>query len=811
MHQLMLVPTTACPASCRYCFGPHHGTGIMPQSVVAHAVRWLQRCPERIPAEITFHGGEPLCAGHDYYRQTLRALRDGLSQRSVRFSIQSNLWLLDDAYCDLFQEYGLSIGTSLDGPRDINDAQRGPGSFDQTMTAIARARRRGFDVGCICTFTEASFTKADEVFNFFLEEGLHFSIHSAVTSLRHFGAAEWRLSVDHSGELFVRMLERYLDQCDRIRISTLDALCRSVSAGSGGICTFGDCLGGYLAVGPDGGVYPCQRFADMPDYRMAVVQDLAGGLELETTAVWRSFRKREELIRSECGLCDFFAFCKGGCPYNALAVHGARFAGGVRDPLCEAYRTIFGEISSRALDELFSERNLVEVVETVDERRGLFRKGKLLELMRGEPHPFETAKHARRILASVALATTGSAETATRSLVKLGLARHTERTLAALGRLHRNLTTPNERLNNLYLHVTRDCNLSCTHCYAEAGSGQHGEITLTLARRIAAETACAGFRHLVITGGEPLVHSEAATLLDLLRDGRAAWKPTLTVLRTNLAAPLSGAMLKRIAGSADEVVVSVDGDRDTHDRRRGRGSYDRTIENLRRLCGLSLDCDLALAVVLPGPLLETAPGESVRALARELGIRRTRFRPVLPIGRALRQEPGVAPESIWGHSQPQEAIEHGFYPTSSCGIGQNLYVEPDGDAYPCYACHEPRWILGSLATSPLAEILGSEAFRRLSKYTVNTNKRCKRCSYRFLCGGACRAWTNLLVQEQQDLDAPPRNCQSLHSRARSVFDAALERLSLTRADWEAVGLGYEYEPPMPAIDPPGSWAQGGTT
>ena len=48
------------------------------------------------------------------------------------------------------------------------------------------------------------------------------------------------------------MLDRYLANVDKIRISTLDAMCRSILAGRGGICTFGDCLGEYLVVDPEG-------------------------------------------------------------------------------------------------------------------------------------------------------------------------------------------------------------------------------------------------------------------------------------------------------------------------------------------------------------------------------------------------------------------------------------------------------------------------------------------------------------------------------------------------------------------------------
>jgi uncharacterized protein len=118
------------------------------------------------------------------------------------------------------------------------------------------------------------------------------------------------------------MLERYLANLDKVRISTLDSLCRSVLAGKGGICTFGDCLGGYLAVDPDGEIYPCQRFAGMPQYQLGNVYDCPSMEILLASPIWQAFQDRQERIKEECGDCSYLDFCRGGCPYNALTANG---------------------------------------------------------------------------------------------------------------------------------------------------------------------------------------------------------------------------------------------------------------------------------------------------------------------------------------------------------------------------------------------------------------------------------------------------------------------------------------------------------
>lgn len=93
------------------------------------------------------------------------------------------------------------------------------------MAGIERARARSLNPGCICTFTAQSAPRAGEVFDFFAREGLNFSIHAALPTL---GAqsAGWALAPEAHGALLIEMLDRYLANLDKVRISTLDAMCR---------------------------------------------------------------------------------------------------------------------------------------------------------------------------------------------------------------------------------------------------------------------------------------------------------------------------------------------------------------------------------------------------------------------------------------------------------------------------------------------------------------------------------------------------------------------------------------------------------
>lgn len=792
-RHLMLLPSLACQAQCRYCFGPNRGP-VMQAEIFDAALDWITATtPVDKSLELTFHGGEPLIAGHAWYRRNLPLLSQRFGDR-LKLGIQSNLWLLDEPYSDLFREYKVSIGTSLDGPEAINDGQRGMGYFARTMAGIAAARRYGLGVGAICTFTRLSAPFYREVFDFFAAEGLGFSVHEAVDPLGR-ATDGLSLSSEEHADLFVRLFDHYMDNVTRIRISTFDRMARSISAGHGGLCTFSDCLGGYLTLAPDGGIFSCNRFAHHSEWRLGWVQERPSLDDLAASPIWTRLRARELSMQMECGDCAHFAYCRGGCAYNAFVGAGLMSAPDRRDPHCPAYRRLFDHISDRALAQVFSDENLAAVVVHGSNSRGLLQHGALLQIMAGGPHPQKVAARARETVACVALAASDSPEEALRKLDAAGAITDRSRALASLAALHGRVHAPPQGLVNAYLHITYACNLACAHCYASSSPRAAGQAMVVVdVAQLVRQAAKVGFGKAVITGGEPLAHPQRDALLDALAELKPAVKPLQIVLRTNLAVPLDDQLMARLTRAADLIVVSVDGSEAGHDDRRGRGAYARTAANLRLLrqtlnalqsTNIASPCRMQLAGTLSAAEIDGSPGEAVRALGRELGVP-VRFKPVLPLGRAAGAP--LAPARYSSLDDEVEAVACAPAPHATCGLGMNLFIGPDGGCYPCYALTGPRHDLGNALRDGLSCVLAAnDTYRRV---TVDSNARCGRCELRYLCGGTCRAWS-----EGGDPDAGPGDCTALHALARERLSAALRSLAIAEPRWLAAGL------PLPAAPP----------
>ena len=349
----MLVPTLGCPSSCEYCWSSEESSPIMDVNIIRETVEWLKDFRNE-PVTFTFHGGEPLLAGYEFFKESLQLLADGLAHHKPAFAIQTNLWNLTPELAELFKEYEIPIGSSLDGPEELNDLQRGEGYYQKTMKGYEIAKEHGLQVSFISTFTSYSIQFKEEIFNFFLENGLNLKLHPALPSLRGANPEKWALSPEEYGELLIYLLDQYLENMDRIELKNIDHLAKCVFTRRGVVCTFVDCMGDTFAVGPDGSIYPCYRFVGMPEYVMGNVRDHPSMEDLAQSDSWKLLHGFKDYVDSECKRCNYIKFCRGGCPYNALTINektGKAEISGV-DPHCTAYKMIFKEITKRATKEM---------------------------------------------------------------------------------------------------------------------------------------------------------------------------------------------------------------------------------------------------------------------------------------------------------------------------------------------------------------------------------------------------------------------------------------------------------------------------
>jgi len=720
---------------------------------------------------VIFHGGEPLLAPISLWKQILLGLPERLPQKKIRWNVQSNLWALNENFCELFREHNVSVGTSIDGPKEICDITRGKGYWERTMNGIKLARRYGIDVGAISTFTNDTAQHWKEVIDFYMTNNLNLNVHTATKPLGS-SVSVFSLPANGFANLLAELLPYYIQHRKQLSISTIDNFVKACVHGNGEVCTFRDCFGMFLSIDPDGNIYPCQRFCGKPEYSLGNVADKPTLAELMESPAGIRFQQREKEVAKRCASCLEVEHCHGGCTYNALSS-----GDGVIDPMCEAYRKTFELVRKQLITEMVTPENIEAIAERAprEHEHTILRKGPLISLS-GKVHPKEIASHARSVLCFHTLGKHRFPEEAAKEVVEREICGGIEETKAVMQYYHQIVQRPSKVYNNLYAHITFDCNLHCTHCYANAESNTGRFMVTGFFEKLMSESLTEKFNKVIITGGEPLVHPERNTIFDICKKYKG--KGVLLVLRTNLAGKIPDTLLMQLAASFDQVVVSVDGNETTHDARRGKGQYSIVINNLERYQKLSGDVslpgELSIGCTLNSADINGEPGQSVRQLADKLKIRRIRFRPLLPLGRASAWDEPLMCEGLLAHVSADEILESKIQVLNSCGIGQNLYVEPEGESFPCYAYHRPHTMLGNVKDFGLKKVLESESFKQLQNCTVDTIEKCKECEVRYLCGGACRAWGN--ESNQLNLNAAPPNCEHLKKRAFQLIESANQYL-----------------------------------
>jgi uncharacterized protein len=169
VRQIVLKLHSRCNLSCRYCYVYESVDQTWRQRPVVMSPDLVARMAERIGEHVSrhglgsidliLHGGEPLLAGHRAVAGALATIRAAVpAGTAVRFSVQTNGVLLDDAYLDLFHRYAVRVGVSIDGDAAANDRNRryanGRGSHDRVAAGLGlltRPEHRDLYAGLLCT------------------------------------------------------------------------------------------------------------------------------------------------------------------------------------------------------------------------------------------------------------------------------------------------------------------------------------------------------------------------------------------------------------------------------------------------------------------------------------------------------------------------------------------------------------------------------------------------------------------------------------------------------------------------------------
>lgn len=130
----------------------------------------------------------------------------------------------------------------------------------------------------------------------------------------------------------------------------------------------------------------------------------------------------------------------------------------------------------------------------------------------------------------------------------------------------------------VYLELTRACNLKCIHCLNNSGIKQKDELTKEDLLNLIKKFSSLGVQEIRFTGGEPLLFNG---IYDLIKF--ATEEGICTSLGTNGTLITKDVAKKLKESGLKKVVVSIDGNKKTHDKIRGKKNYQKAMNGLKYL------------------------------------------------------------------------------------------------------------------------------------------------------------------------------------------------------------------------------------
>lgn len=166
ISQVILKVASRCNLNCSYCYVYNMADSswkqrpaLMSNEVFEAAIeRSLQQCRAtgQEQLRIAFHGGEPCLMGPERFEAWCTRARAVLGKIvKLHLVMQTNGTLLDSRWVELLQKHRVSVGISMDGPKEIHDAvrvdHRQQGSYDQVERGLRLLEQAQvpYGVGCV--------------------------------------------------------------------------------------------------------------------------------------------------------------------------------------------------------------------------------------------------------------------------------------------------------------------------------------------------------------------------------------------------------------------------------------------------------------------------------------------------------------------------------------------------------------------------------------------------------------------------------------------------------------------------------------
>ncbi len=318
-----------CQLRCKYCFASTgdfgKGRKLMSLETGKHAIDFLlENSGDRPNLELDFFGGEPLM-NFNVVKQIVEYARSREKEynKKFRFTITTNGLLLDDDKIDFINKEMSNVVLSIDGRKEVNDYFRvlpnGQGCYDMIIPKYkklveGRGDKEYYVRG---TFTNRNKDFSNDVFALYEAGFDQISVEPVVGD-----SDEYALVMDDLPEIFKeyeRLADRIIENEKNGKKFNFFHFMIDLDQGPCAIKRLRGCGCGndYVAVTPDGDIFPCHQFVGIDEYKMGNIDEGTFDQEMK-----KDFAAAHVYSKPDCRECWAKFYCSGGCNANNYQYEG---------------------------------------------------------------------------------------------------------------------------------------------------------------------------------------------------------------------------------------------------------------------------------------------------------------------------------------------------------------------------------------------------------------------------------------------------------------------------------------------------------
>jgi uncharacterized protein len=366
IHVLTKPTGAICNLDCSYCFFLDkeelypNSNFRMSDEVLETYIRQLIESHKTPEVTVAWQGGEPTLMGLDFFKKAI-AYQEKYRRPGMTFenTLQTNGTLLNDEWCEFFKANNYLIGLSLDGPRELHDANRvdkvGRPTFDRVMKGLRLLQKHGVEYNILTTVNWVNSQYPLEVYRFLRDEVKTSWIQfiPVVERINEDGKTLYQKGTQVSEnsvlpEQFGTFLTTIFDEWVRrdvgkIFVQTFEAAVRSWLGLPTGMCFFSPTCGSGVALEHNGDLYSCDHFVE-PDYLLGNIQETSMAELVGSSRQFQFGQDKLTTLPRYCQQCEVRFACHGECPKHRFTDTPDGEPG--LNYLCAGYKTFFTHIDN---------------------------------------------------------------------------------------------------------------------------------------------------------------------------------------------------------------------------------------------------------------------------------------------------------------------------------------------------------------------------------------------------------------------------------------------------------------------------------